>query len=78
MNADTDSNVWSERGVYTLFDFSKSAVGNGGKVAGKCKLCKENTMISGRINVSTNFLKHVRVCILSICHVNLGLVIMRD
>lgn len=50
------------RGVFIYFDFTKSAVSDEGNIKGKCTLCIEKPLISGRKNVSSNFVKHLRVC----------------
>ena len=58
---------WFKKGVFGIFEFTDEEIkaaesSNQSKLTGICKLCKPvKTSISGRKNVSSNFLKHARV-----------------
>lgn len=59
---------WYTKGVFSFFEFSeddKLITAINSKVKGTCRLCRTLPVhISGRRNVSSNFLKHARVSML--------------
>ena len=65
----TDNVVnWFENGIFKHFEFNSSIVLTAKEtdnVIGKCNLCPKNkrASISGRVRISSNFVKHVRVSI---------------
>jgi len=63
-----DENVveWFNKGVFQYYIFSetdKSSSANDSKVIGRCRNCRLPTSISGRRNVTSNFIKHLKVVI---------------
>ena len=64
--ADVDEDkLWYKSGILTFFDFDNNDKPAGdAKIIGKCKLClkvNRKSEICGRLYVTSNFVKHVRV-----------------
>lgn len=55
---------WFLNGIFSLYKFDSLKLENAKpdeNVSGKCTLCPKAVVISGRVRVSSNFLKHVKV-----------------
>jgi hypothetical protein len=65
-NEGVGNGSWFQSGIFTYFEFDSIAVSSAkstDNVKGKCKLCLKykRASISGRVRISSNFVKHVRV-----------------
>ena len=70
MEGENSDNIvnWFDNGIFQYYEFDSSRVmiaKETDNVTGKCKLCPrtKRASISGRVRVSSNFVKHVRVSI---------------
>jgi hypothetical protein len=58
--------VHTEKSAHKHFNFSELNVKKDEKVVGKCKLCPGNVVVSGRTNVSSNFILHLKVWLMEL------------
>ena len=62
--------LWFNNGIFCFFEFDITEKPRGdAKIVGKCKLCmkvNKTSEISGRLHVTSNFVKHVRVSVIKV------------
>jgi hypothetical protein len=73
-----EDTVWFKCGIYLFFELDSDEIAkkkSTENIIGKCLLCPKSKQvrISGRIRVSSNFVKHVKVCIIKLLIINFHL-----